>query len=212
MEKSELFEDAIVHLKKGVKTIWPPDMSQHWRDAENNPERNPYKNGVYVRVSETYLTPGKIWCHPIVKKGQYMPFLARLEDLEPALIQKGLMKNIGFMPCRYSGTGKIVKDSFYYPTRKVNFTVDFEKRKVRRIRIYWTTKEDIYDEDDWTGTDRYEDAHVKYAHELQKLLDYMPNDENLMVANRGAQMARVHYFGRNANKNIDIQSRYDSKK
>lgn len=211
MEKSELFEDAIVHLKKGVKTIWLPDTTMVKR-AEDNPGGNPYKNGVYVRVSETYLTPGKIWCHPIVKSGQYMPFLARLEDLEPALIQKELMKNIGFMPCRYSGTGKIAKDSFYYPTRKVAFNVDFEKRKVRCITINWTTKKYIDDEDDWMGTGRFEYAHVKYAHELQKLLDYMPNDENIMVANRGAQMARVHYFGRNANKNIGIPSRYDSKK
>lgn len=211
MKKSELFEDAIVHLKKGVRTIWPPDVSQR-REAEDNPEKNPYKNGVYVRVSETYLTPGKIWCHPIVKSGQYMSFLARLEDLEPALIQKGLMKHIGFMPYRYSETGKIAKDSFYYPTRKVAFDVDFEKRKVKRITICWTTKEDIYDEDDWTGTDRYEYAHVKYAHELQKLLDYVPNDENIMVASRGAQIAKVHYFGRNANKNIGIPASYDSKK
>lgn len=211
MEKSELFEDAIVHLKKGVKTIWPPDTTMVKR-AENNPERNPYKNGVYVRVSETYLTPGKIWCHPIVKSGQYMPFLARLEDLEPALIQKGLMNHIGFIPYRYSGTGKIAKDSFFYPTRKVSFIVNFEKRKVRRIEICWTTKKYLNDEDDWMGTCRNEYAHVKYAHELQKLLDYMPNDENIIVANRGAFMAKVHYFGRNANKNIGIPSRYNSKK
>ena len=211
MEKSELFEDAIVHLKKGVKTIWLPDTTMVKR-AEDNPKRNPYKNGVYVRVSETYLTPGKIWCHPIVKRGQYMPFLARLEDLEPALIQKGLMNHIGFMPYRYSGTEKIVKDSFYYPTRKVGFKVDFEKRKVRRIKICWTTKKYLNDEDDWMGTYRCEYAHVKYAHELQKLLDYMPNDENIMVANGGAFMAKVHYFGRNANKNIGIPSRYNSKK
>ena len=142
---------------------------------------------------------------PIVKKEQFIPFLAKLEDLEPAPISKGLMRHIGFIQSRYT-TGQICKDSYYYPTRKVRFSVDFKGRKVKRIEIWWITK-DPDDEDDWQGSWRGEYAHVKYAHELQKLLDYIPADENLIVGSWEKGMARVHYFGKNAAKNIGIPVR-----